>query len=950
MSSRDSEMEGGQEQSARSPSQQPEREPHSRSLYDWLAPCLLAGWFLVYYWQAALGLGMFYFGDIARFFYPTRVLYADALRQGRLPLWTPEILAGFPLFAEMQTGALYPPHLLLYRLLPVDLALNYDILLHLGWLAVGVYLFARIRNTTRVGAAIAALAFAAGGFGAGRITHLSVIAVAAWLPWMLLIFEKWRQAPRLRYWVVLTIVFALQFLAGHPQFILLNLLTFGVYVVAAAFGLLDDGAAEPRGFAADERKALLRLRGRILERGLRIAAPFLGIALAAGIAAVQLVPTAELAQASARAGGVTEAFFTEFSYHPLFLALLVDPFVLGNPYPRVSVEVVAYLGALPLVLAGVALVARRKRDTGFWALLALGAFVLALGGYNPLYRGLRFLPLLNFFRVPARFLFPMSFALALLAGQGFDALWTRARAGAASWGPLVAAIASAVTVVSVILLSPAIDVDGWVAAWRILAPLFIALALLLVLRTSTGRLARNTFAALALGLTLVDLAAFGAVYAGTFNAVAPRSQVFAQPRVLDTLILSDGARTRTSEWILPWISVMRESLYPNLNAAFGVQSAQGYTPLIPRRTQTYFDHLSPVMLDLLGVRYFLIPQVLPVDAESEGADLADPFMINPIEQPLEFMPTEATGIEVESALAQSVDLRDGDVVAEIKLRTADGRTLTAPLRAGIDTAEWAYDRSDVRKAIKHSRPPIATTFPAESAFPPESHDGHFFKADITFSQIPEAIVSISVEPKIAAGLLHIQRMALTDGVSHVDVATMVGKSNHRLIYRSQDVAVFENPDYAPRAFLTHSAAVVSDEEALARLQTPGYDAELLLAGGEPLRTDMGQGFNEEVRFTTYDPEHVVLEVKADSPAYLVLADAWDPGWVAYVDGVPTTIQRADLIFRAVPVLGGQHTVEFFYRPLSFYGGLVVSIISLALLGIVAATVWLARRLEPGPVI
>ena len=198
---------------------------------------LVASWPFVFYWRAALRQGMFYFGDIARFFYPTRVLYANALSAGRLPLWTPELLMGFPLFAEMQTGALYPPHLLLYRLLPIDLAINYDILLHLAWLGVGLYLFARARRISVTGSIIVSMAFAAGGFGTGRITHMSVLAAAAWLPWSLLLYEKWRQSPHLRYWVALVIVFVLQMVAGHPQFIFLNVLTFAAYAGAAALGL-----------------------------------------------------------------------------------------------------------------------------------------------------------------------------------------------------------------------------------------------------------------------------------------------------------------------------------------------------------------------------------------------------------------------------------------------------------------------------------------------------------------------------------------------------------------------------------------------------------------------------------------------------------------------------------------------------------------------------------------
>ena len=59
---------------------------------DWFGLAFVVLLPFVFYWRATLGLGMFFFGDIARFFFPTRVLYADALRAGRLPFWQPEIL------------------------------------------------------------------------------------------------------------------------------------------------------------------------------------------------------------------------------------------------------------------------------------------------------------------------------------------------------------------------------------------------------------------------------------------------------------------------------------------------------------------------------------------------------------------------------------------------------------------------------------------------------------------------------------------------------------------------------------------------------------------------------------------------------------------------------------------------------------------------------------------
>jgi uncharacterized membrane protein YfhO len=79
-----------------------------------------------------------------------------------------------------------------------------------------------------------------------------------------------------------------------------------------------------------------------------------------------------------------------------------------------------------------------------------------------------------------------------------------------------------------------------------------------------------------------------------------------------------------------------------------------------------------------------------------------------------------------------------------------------------------------------------------------------------------------------------------------------------------------------------------------------------------------------VRILEERSDRIVLEAQLAAPAYVVLADAFDPGWQGTLDGVPAPILRANLAFRAVRVSAGRHRIEMVYRPRVLLAGLAVS--------------------------
>lgn len=131
---------------------------------------------------------------------------------------------------------------------------------------------------------------------------------------------------------------------------------------------------------------------------------------------------------------------------------------------------------------------------------------------------------------------------------------------------------------------------------------------------------------------------------------------------------------------------------------------------------------------------------------------------------------------------------------------------------------------------------------------------------------------------------------------------------------------------APRAYVVGRSRVLSDEDALIAISSPGWDPrrEAILVSGPEVAVDAADGELGTVEFIEDSPGLVRLHVALPVRRVLILADRFDSDWVASVDGVPVTIHRAQVIHRAVIVEAGTHEVEFRYRPRWLLAGGMIS--------------------------
>lgn len=142
-----------------------------------------------------------------------------------------------------------------------------------------------------------------------------------------------------------------------------------------------------------------------------------------------------------------------------------------------------------------------------------------------------------------------------------------------------------------------------------------------------------------------------------------------------------------------------------------------------------------------------------------------------------------------------------------------------------------------------------------------------------------------------------------------------------------------------RAWVVNGALPFPDtwqgsEDALRHIQAPHFSPQTTVAihGDIPAQTATGV-IPAYPTITHYTPHRVELHVTAvPTDSYVVLADAWYPGWKATVNDENVPVYRANVMFRAVPVPAGESRVVFYFEPDLWYGGMAAGAIAWVLWG------------------
>ena len=280
-------------------------------------------------------------------------------------------------------------------------------------------------------------------------------------------------------------------------------------------------------------------------------------------------------------------------------------------------------------------------------------------------------------------------------------------------------------------------------------------------------------------------------------------------------------------------------------------------------------------------------------------------------------------------------------------RGASGREISLPIRAGLDTAEWAWDRPDVRSRVAHYRAPVAESFPG----PDGSFQGHRYQAVL---RLPGRywVDGVRLEHALGRGVFTLHRVAVFDAVSGRAAAASASAGfvsdtgRFREAAATPGVRLFELPSTSGRASVVERLRTLPGEpevlQALAALTRAGVDPHLEAVG---LESDVAgvtlPAGSRASRAEVVRARPGWVDVRAEGPGLLVVTDAWDRGWRARLDDGPARLLRVNHGEMGVVTPEGWHRVTLAYRPEGLGAG-----IALAAAG-VGALAYQGRRARRG---
>ncbi|HEV2801024.1 MAG TPA: YfhO family protein [Pyrinomonadaceae bacterium] len=692
---------------------------------------------------------------------------------------------------------------------------------------------------------------------------------------------------------------------------------------------------------------------------------------AAGLAAFQILETMRAARRSIRNTLSYEAISTgAFTFKEAVASLLIPL--------NYSTDVSAYVPSLALIFAALALVAlvlcrdeRRDARIYFWLAVAVVGWVLMLGPNTPAQQLVYRLPLLNKFRVPSRHTFEWTFAVAIIAAYGWDIAvrrgWLAVKPSGAArmrhrrgFEKIVIAVLLSLAVAIGVYWWRAVQVPGLPGTsdytglpestfllWKTAFTLVLLVLIWRSARVASQRARAGLWmTAIAVACFVEPSAAISRWYEGMlfteerFRVVSPTTR-FLQNYPASEMRVYTRVQLYSEEFTTrPRLEA------PNLTALYGIQNLAGYEPLIFER---YSRALGGVgmdtvseregyagknarlfrprshVLDLLNTHFVVSYSNLALAVQNLMHREGVAYFMADMQTSVDPGTTETLGggageadtLALVTSLAGAGEMEQDTEVARVRVQFSGAPAVERILRAGIDTAEWAHERPDVRHAVRHALAPVFDARPGDEQ---NSFPAYRYIASLPLGARGR-VEKIEITNLTSRSSLALWKATLHDSASKTSTPiSAVPYESWETVYQQDHALIMRNRRALPRAWLVGAAESVDGEEAFRRISGEGahsFDprrtALLEVAPAEmPALTGGELAAGSTARIVEYEPNRLSIETNANEPSILVVSEMFYPGWEATVDGSYARIHLTNYLLRGVHVPAGAHRVEMRY--------------------------------------
>lgn len=366
-----------------------------------------------------------FWGTASLQFIPWNQFLFDSVLNGVFPLWNPYNGMGVPFIANLQSAVFYPlnwilfPFYVLFGIKGLTLGITLLIPTHLFIGGIGIMKILGYFERSKFSQFLSAIIFVFSGYILTRLSFISMVWAFAWVPWA--VFACMQLKPinengSYKQIFKLSILIALQILAGHAQTTFYTILVSAIIVIFLKFGSIKNQLFKIISFIAS-------------------------IVLSFMISAVQIIPTIEFLQNSQRSSEVGYEFAANLSLWPARLITVLFGNFWGNPNSGRFLsggnfwEENIYLGVFPIAILIIlfwtyirknrkAQISKQSRIIiKIYFALVIFSVLFAFGRFFVLFPFLyEYIPFFSLFQAPSRFLIVYVLSMSILFGFGID-LW-----------------------------------------------------------------------------------------------------------------------------------------------------------------------------------------------------------------------------------------------------------------------------------------------------------------------------------------------------------------------------------------------------------------------------------------------------------------------------------------------------------------------------------------------